>query len=101
MTKLNDKYYDGIVVSDEVDPNHAGAVRTKIFGVTDELDDKDQPFAVPAVVNFSAVPTKGIPATILRKFLLFILSGSVGQYRDREQHSLLCREGIGLWPHRY
>lgn len=59
MTVLDDKYYEGIVVSDEVDPNHAGAVKTRIVGVTDEIPDELLPWSIPAVVNFSAVPTKG------------------------------------------
>ena len=59
MNILKDNYYDAVVISDEVDPNHAGAVRIRIFGITDELKKQEQPFAIPAVVNLSAVPTKG------------------------------------------
>ena len=59
MTKLNDKYYEGIVATDEVDPNHAGAVRIKISGVTDGLKKKELPWAIPSVVNLASVPTKG------------------------------------------
>lgn len=57
--KLNDKYYDAIVVSDEIDPNHAGAVRAKILGVTDDLEPDFQPFVLPIVDRMQAVPTKG------------------------------------------
>lgn len=56
---LKQKYYDAVVVSDEIDPNHAGAVRARIIGVTDTLDDSDQPFVLPVVNSFTAVPTKG------------------------------------------
>lgn len=63
MNRLTDPYYDAIVISDEVDPNHGGAVRIKVFGVTEDLDDKDQPFAIPSVNSQQAVPTKG---TLLR-----------------------------------
>ena len=59
MTKFNDKYYDGVVISNDVDPNRAGAVRVKIIGITDELDIKDQPFAIPAVNALTGVPTEG------------------------------------------
>jgi len=59
MHNLNESYYDAIVLTDEVDPNHAGAVRVKIFGVTDELKKEHQPYAIPAVSSLMAVPTKG------------------------------------------
>ena len=59
MQKFSDKYYVGVVVSSDVDPNRAGAVRVKIIGVTDELDIKDQPFAIPAINPLTGVPTKG------------------------------------------
>lgn len=59
MRKWNDKYYDAIVVNDDVDPNHAGAVRVKIFGVTEGLTDEQQPFALPSFNGLQAVPTKG------------------------------------------
>lgn len=60
---LNQSYYDAEVISDEIDANHAGAVRVKIIGVTDDLDIKDQPFVLPVVNSIMAVPTKG---TMLR-----------------------------------
>jgi len=63
MGKLNDKYYDAVVVTDEVDPNHGGAVRALIKGVTEDLKNDEQPFVIPAVNSIQAVPTKG---TILR-----------------------------------
>lgn len=63
MGKLTDKYYDAVVISDEIDPNHGGAVRASIIGVTDELKPDEQPFVIPAVNNIQAVPTKG---TVLR-----------------------------------
>lgn len=56
---LNQRYYDAVVISDEIDPNHAGAVRVLIVGVTEDLEDKDQPFVLPVVSSFMAVPTKG------------------------------------------
>jgi hypothetical protein len=59
MSKLLDKYYDAEVISDEIDPNHGGAVRVRILGVTDQLDDKDQPWVIPSVNSQQAVPTKG------------------------------------------
>jgi len=59
MGKWQDKYYDAVVVNDDVDPNHAGAVRVKVIGVTEELEDEQQPFAVPSVNSIQAVPTKG------------------------------------------
>ena len=52
-------YYDAVVISDEIDPNRAGAVRARIIGVTDEFEDKDQPFVLPTVNSIMAVPTKG------------------------------------------
>lgn len=52
-------YYDAVVISDEVDPNHAGAVRVKVIGVTDEFDQQDQPYVLPCANSFMAVPTKG------------------------------------------
>lgn len=58
MSSGLDQIYDGVVISDEVDPNHAGAVRVKIIGVTDGFDEKDQPFVLPTVNSFMAVPTK-------------------------------------------
>jgi len=63
MNKLTDKYYDAVVVSDEIDPNHGGAVRVMVIGVTDSLKTDDQPFVIPAVNNIQAVPVKG---TVLR-----------------------------------
>jgi len=63
MGKWTEKYYDAIVITDDVDPNHAGAVRVKILGVTDGLTDEQQPFALPSVNTIQAVPTKG---TIMR-----------------------------------
>jgi len=59
MNRLMDFYYDGVVISNEIDPNHAGGVRVKILGVTDGLKDEDQPFAIPASTSSMAVPTKG------------------------------------------
>ena len=59
MGKLNDSYYDAIVISDEIDTNHEGAVRIKILGITDNLKNEDQPFALPSVDYMMAVPTKG------------------------------------------
>lgn len=59
MAKLMDKYYDAVVISDEVDPNHGGAVRVKIIGVTDSLKPEEQPFVIPSVSSMQAVPTKG------------------------------------------
>lgn len=59
MGKLNDKYYDAVVVSDEIDPNHGGAVRALIKGVTDDLKPDEQPFILPSVNSMQAVPTKG------------------------------------------
>jgi hypothetical protein len=59
MGKLNDKYYDAVVVSDEIDPNHGGAVRALIKGVTDTLKPDEQPFVLPGVNSMQAVPTKG------------------------------------------
>lgn len=52
-------YYDAVVISDEIDPNHAGAVRVRVIGVTDEFNDSDQPFVLPCANSFMAVPTKG------------------------------------------
>ena len=52
-------YYDAVVISDEIDPNHAGAVRVRVVGVTDEFGDSDQPFVLPCANSFMAVPTKG------------------------------------------
>lgn len=57
--KLTDPFYDAVVISDEVDPNHAGAVRAKILGVTDDFEDEFQPFVFPIVDRMQAVPTKG------------------------------------------
>jgi len=59
MTKLNDAYYDAIVISDKVDPQSMGAVQIQILGVTEKLEVKDQPWALPSVNNIQAVPTKG------------------------------------------
>lgn len=59
MGKLSDIYYDAIVISDEIDPNHAGAVRAMIIGVTDDLNPDEQPFILPVVNSMQAVPTKG------------------------------------------
>lgn len=56
---LDQRYYDAIVISDEIDPHHAGAVKVRIIGVTDDFDDKDQPTASPVVNSMMAVPTKG------------------------------------------
>ena len=57
--KLNDKYYDAIVIGNEVDVNHQGAVRVKILGITEELKDDQQPFALPGTNSITAVPTRG------------------------------------------
>lgn len=57
--KWGDKYYDAVVINDDVDPNHAGAVRVNVLGVTDGLEVEQLPFAVPSVSNIQAVPTKG------------------------------------------
>lgn len=51
--------YDAVVITDEIDPNKAGAVRVKIIGVTDSFEDKDQPFVLPCPDRHMAVPTKG------------------------------------------
>lgn len=59
MQKFNNQYYEGRVVNNDVDPNHAGAVRVKILGITDDLADKDQPFAIPALNLLTGVPTAG------------------------------------------
>jgi len=59
MQRFTDKYYEGRVVNNDVDPNHAGAVRVMIIGITDSLPDKDQPFAIPALNLLTGVPTAG------------------------------------------
>ena len=59
MTLLKDPYYEAIVVTDEIDPNHSGAVRVSIIGVTDKWENQYQPFVVPAINGMQAVPTKG------------------------------------------
>jgi len=59
MSLLTDKYYDAIVINDDIDPNKQGAVRVRIIGVTDGLADDEQPFAVPAVASSSNIPYKG------------------------------------------
>lgn len=59
MTLLEDKYYESVVITDEIDPNHAGAVRVHVLGVTDKLEPENQPFVVPAINGMQAVPTKG------------------------------------------
>ena len=59
MTLLKDPYYEAVVISDEIDTNHAGAVRVSILGVTDKLENDFQPFVLPAINGMQAVPTKG------------------------------------------
>ena len=59
MTLLKESYYEAIVVTDEIDPNHAGAVRVSILGITDKWENDLQPFVVPAINGMQAVPTKG------------------------------------------
>ena len=59
MTLLKDPYYEAIVVTDEIDPNHSGAVRVSIVGVTDKWENQYQPFVIPAINGMQAVPTKG------------------------------------------
>jgi hypothetical protein len=59
MNKWGDKYYDAVVINDDIDPNHAGAVRVNVLGVTDGLEVEQLPFATPSVNSIQAVPTKG------------------------------------------
>jgi len=91
-----DQIYDAVVITDEIDPNHAGAVRVKIIGVTDDLDDKDQLFVLPVVSSFMAVPTKG---TYLR---VEFEDGDI--HRGRYTHasadlSYLPKEYVDGYPH--
>lgn len=65
MSKLLDKYYEAEVVSDEIDPNHAGAVRAKIIGYTDNLSLDYQPFVFPSLTAMQAVPSKGSKLTVI------------------------------------
>ena len=59
MLNLKDKSFDGIVVDSAIDPGKHGAVRVKIIGLTDDLENKFQPLAIPVVNGMTAVPTVG------------------------------------------
>src|SRR5574343_125381 len=59
MTLLKEPYYEAVVITDEIDPNHAGAVRVSVLGITDKWENQYQPFVVPAINGMQAVPTKG------------------------------------------
>ena len=47
--KLPDVDYLAVVVQGSVDTMHRGAVMARVLGVTDELDDEDQPYFYPAL----------------------------------------------------
>jgi len=51
--------YDAVVVSNQVDPQMRGAVRARIIGYTDEIDDDAQPYVYPELGDANAVPEKG------------------------------------------
>lgn len=57
--RLNKRIYDAIVVGDEIDRTHSGGIRVLIIGVTDEVEDANQPIALPSLNTMMAVPTKG------------------------------------------
>ena len=59
MAKLLDKWYDAVVVNDDLDTRHQGAVRVVIIGVTDELKPEQQPWALPGVDKLQSVPVVG------------------------------------------
>ena len=58
MLNLKGKTFDAVVVGDYVDAGRHGGVRVRIIGLTDSLDDKYQPVALPVVNGMTAVPTK-------------------------------------------
>lgn len=47
--KLPDTDYLAVVVQGSVDTMHRGAVKARVLGITDELDDDDQPYFYPAL----------------------------------------------------
>ena len=58
--KLPDVDYLAVVVQGSVDTMHRGAVMARVLGVTDELDDEDQPYFYPALnSSIQQVPPVG------------------------------------------
>ena len=58
--KLPDVDYLAVVVQGSVDTMHRGAVMARVLGVTDELDDEDQPYFYPALnSSIQQVPPGG------------------------------------------
>ena len=65
---LNFPYYYAQVVGTSVDPNRSGAVQARVSGVTDNWQDKDQPWFSPQLTTgMQQVPPKG--HWLLVKFL--------------------------------
>ena len=58
--KLPDVDYLAVVVPGSIDTMHRGAVMARVLGVTDELDDEDQPYFYPALnSSIQQVPPVG------------------------------------------
>lgn len=88
----HDILYDAIVVASNLeDPGKIGSVRAKIIGLTDELDDNQQPWVQPAVNKTAKVPTVGTYLKVYFKnaqdqaFPVYLLQGiSDGNYLPEE-----------------
>jgi len=59
MLNLRGITYDAVVVASSIDPGKHGAIRVKVYGLTDSLEDEMQPQALPIVSSMTAVPTVG------------------------------------------
>ena len=83
---IQTEYLDAIVVrSNDQDPLKAGAVRVKVIGFTDELDDVDQPWAYPMLGKTEKVPNPGSFVKIMVEhgdwaFLQYTQGTTTGQY---------------------
>ena len=91
----HDILYDAVVVASNLDdPGKAGAVRARIIGLTDELEDNQQPWVQPAVNKVAKVPIVGTYLKVYFKngqdhsFPVYLMQGiSDGNFLPEEYRS--------------
>lgn len=59
MQNLYEQFTGIVVQHKDQDPGSAGAVRVKLLGYTDDLDDADQPWAYPVNATIEKTPKPG------------------------------------------
>lgn len=104
MHQLYEQYTGIVVASKDIDPGHSGAVRVKLLGYTDDLDDADQPWAYPINSVVEKCPKPGTYLDVRctngdRAFLRYQQSSGIdglhsSNFRDGYPNTTVIDNGI-------